>query len=344
MNKNETAPIEKWYRRIGRVSVGVVLFLILVGGIVRSTGSGMGCPDWPKCFGLLVPPSEVSEIPAAFFEKHPDYQAIEFNAFQTWTEYLNRLVGALVGLVVFVTALLSLGYFRRDKRIPALSILAVLLTGFEAWLGKLVVDQNLAGGMVTIHMLVAMIILATLITAVYLADAHRKDHPPRPMRVSPGFVALSLAVVLLTLLQILIGTQVREEVDEIAVAMNNGARETWIEQLGTTYTLHKVIWILVAGAIVVWVRKLLQVAKGEPRIRFFAFVLLSGLVCEVLMGVLLGNFALPAVLQPLHLLLAALIFAAEYALAVNIIGIERFLHKEMKIKYYANQPLVNAKQ
>lgn len=342
MNKHKTAPIEKWYRRIGRVSVGAVLFLILVGGIVRSTGSGMGCPDWPKCFGLMVPPSEVSEIPAEFFEKHPTYQAIEFNAFQTWVEYLNRLTGALIGLFAFATAVLSLGFWRKDKRITALSIAAMLLTGFEGWLGKLVVDQNLAGGMVTIHMLVAMIILAVLITAVYLADAHRKDHPPRAMNVSTGFAVLSIAVLLLTLGQILIGTQVREEVD--IVAMGNTPRDTWVNQLGTAYTMHKVLWMVVTALIVVWVRKLLQISKGESRIRIFAFVLLGGLAAEVLLGIVLGNFALPAVAQPLHLLLATLIFAAEYALAVNVLGIERFLHKQMKTKYYANQQLVDAKR
>jgi cytochrome c oxidase assembly protein subunit 15 len=292
----------------------------------------------------MVPPYEVSEIPATFFEKHPDYQAIEFNAFQTWVEYLNRLTGAVIGLFAFATAILSLGFWRKDKRITVLSIGAMLLTGFEGWLGKLVVDQNLAGGMVTIHMLVAMIILALLITAVYLADAHRKDYPPRVMKVSTGFAVLSISVLVLTLVQILIGTQVREEVDAVAIAMGNADRETWVDQLGFTYSIHKVLWIVVSGLIVVWVQKLLQISKGESRIRIFAFVLLGGLGAEVLLGIILGNFALPALAQPLHLFLASLIFAAEYALAVNVLGIERFLHKKMKLKYYANQQLVNAER
>ncbi|MEM6269742.1 MAG: COX15/CtaA family protein [Bacteroidota bacterium] len=344
MNKIKTAPIEKWYRRIGRVSVGAVLFLILVGGIVRSTGSGMGCPDWPKCFGVLVPPTDVADIPAQFFEQHPDYQTKTFNVFQTWTEYINRLIGALIGLFVLITAVLSIGFFRKDRRIPILSFGAVILTGFQGWLGKLVVDKNLEGGMVTIHMLVAMIILAVLITAVYFAEMHRKGGPARSYNVSSGFAWLSVAMLSLTLIQILIGTQVREAVDAVAVAMNDTGRETWVDQLGGYYSIHRSLWIVVAGLIVYWTRKLIRDPAGNPRMRFFAYVLLATLGLEVLMGMFLGSFALPAVAQPIHLLLAAVMFAAEYALVVNVLGIERFGHKQMKLEYHANRQLANAKQ
>ena len=325
-----SAPIEVWYRRIGKASVGAVLFLILVGGIVRSTGSGMGCPDWPKCFGLLVPPTEVSEIPADFFLAHPEYSTQEFNVFQTWTEYINRLIGALIGLFSFATAALSFGFFRKDKRVVFLSVAALLMVGFEGWLGKLVVDKNLEGGMVTLHMLVAMVIVATLITAVYFAASHEKSEAAqRPVGMPAHLSWLGIGVVLLTLVQILIGTQVREEVDVVAASMGMVGRDTWIDQLGTSYSIHKVIWMVVAGGLVVWARNLLK-SPVSRQVKFFVYVILGSLFAEILFGMLLSYLNLPPVLQPLHLLLAAVLFAAEFAVLINLLGVERVFRRRSR--------------
>jgi heme a synthase len=132
---NKSFPYKR-FRNIGVITVVAVYFLILVGGIVRSTGSGMGCPDWPKCFGSWVPPTDVSQLPDDYleiykeqrveknrklagyldkmgFEKvsqeifaHPNqYTETEFNVTKTWIEYLNRLVGVVIGILIFLTVL-----------------------------------------------------------------------------------------------------------------------------------------------------------------------------------------------------------------------------------------------
>lgn len=298
----------------------------MVGGIVRSTGSGMGCPDWPTCFGLLVPPTDVSEIPAAFFEANPEYQAQEFNAFQTWVEYINRLIGVLIGLFTFATFLLSLGFFRKQRSITILSFSAMALTGFVAWLGKVVVDKHLEGGMVTLHMLGAILILSLLITAVYLADARTQAvRADKRKGITPAVQWMGIGILLISLAQILIGTQVREQVDQIAAALDQQHRETWVEGLNSFYALHRVLWILIAGAIVVWVRRLTSLPDLPPRVKLFAYAMLGFLFAEVFLGILLAMFHLPPVLQPLHLVLANLLFAAELAVLVYVLGIERFM-------------------
>src|SRR4028119_1014324 len=125
-------PFVRRFRFVGLLTVASVYLLILVGGVVRSTGSGMGCPDWPKCFGTWVPPTAVSQLPPNYkeiyteqrvaknqriaktldqlgFEEvaaqifaHPtQYVETDFNATKTWIEYLNRLLGALIGVFIF---------------------------------------------------------------------------------------------------------------------------------------------------------------------------------------------------------------------------------------------------
>jgi heme a synthase len=339
---NKAASIELWYKRIAKISVGAVLFLILVGGIVRSTGSGMGCPDWPKCFGLMVPPTKVEDIPPSFFETHPQYESKTFNVFQTWTEYVNRLVGATIGLLMFATAALSFAFWKKDRRIIVLSILAMLLTGFEAWLGKLVVDKNLAGGMVTIHMLVAMIIVAMLVTANYLVAARSQKTRGNAAGTS-GLAWLGLLVLLLTVAQILIGTQVRETVDAAAAHLGTMKRDGWL-QPSTYYSLHKVIWIVVAGLTAWWVKQVLQQLQGNRTVKLFAVGLVAFIGVEIVLGVTLAYMDLPAFAQPLHMLMANLIFAAEFSILIHVLGVERLLIKRSSNETLLNGAVVNAEQ
>ena len=105
------------------VSLFAVYFLIFVGGLVRSTGSGMGCPDWPKCFGQWVPPLEKSELPSNYKEifKVQGKEIADFNAFKSWTEYFNRLIGVVIGFCVLGVFITSFSYFKDHKDITFMS-------------------------------------------------------------------------------------------------------------------------------------------------------------------------------------------------------------------------------
>ncbi|MCY7349764.1 MAG: COX15/CtaA family protein, partial [Cytophagaceae bacterium] len=150
-----------WFRRLGVVTIVTVYLLILAGGIVRSTGSGMGCPDWPRCFGSWVPPTSISQLP-------PNYQElygaklkgeVVFNALKTWIEYVNRLLGALTGVLIFATLIASVPFLKKDKPVFYLSLLAFIMVGFQGWLGSKVVSSELHPVMVTFHMIVAILIV-----------------------------------------------------------------------------------------------------------------------------------------------------------------------------------------
>ncbi len=291
------------FRRFALLTIVAVYFLILVGGIVRATGSGMGCPDWPKCFGRWIPPTAEEELP-------PDYQEIygshgyaedRFNAAKTWTEYVNRLIGVVIGLLIFVTLLLSLRFWRRDRAIVWWSLAAFLLVGFQGWLGSVVVDSNLAVWLVTVHMLVALVIVGVLL---YVWTRSHRDLWRGTMEELPRADLLFVGVLGLSLLQIAVGTQVREQIDEIA--RDGVERSGWIEALGLLLSFHRSYSLLLMALIgvLVWaVWKRSRPASVQRRIGAGLLVVIG---LEIAAGAAMYYFAVPAFLQPVHLLLAAL--------------------------------------
>ena len=130
------------FQKLAATSVALTLLLVTIGVVVRATGSGMGCPDWPLCHGQVIPP---------------------LNDPQAWIEWIHRTVAAVIGFVV-----LGLAFFAwRDHRDrPSLlwpSIAAVALVGFQAWLGKETVRLNNSGESVTAHLAAAMTLLGLLV-------------------------------------------------------------------------------------------------------------------------------------------------------------------------------------
>jgi protoheme IX farnesyltransferase len=130
------------FQRLALLSVVMTLALVTIGVIVRATGSGMGCPDWPLCHGRLIPPLD-------------DYQA--------WIEWVHRTVAAAIGFVVLALAFVA---FRDHRDRPSLlwpSVGVVFLVGFQAWLGRETVRLNNSGESVTAHLAAAMALVGLLV-------------------------------------------------------------------------------------------------------------------------------------------------------------------------------------
>lgn len=306
--------------RLALLTVVAVYVLIAVGGIVRATGSGMGCPDWPQCFDRWIPPTHVSQLPPNYQEIYSErgYADTEFNAAKTWTEYVNRLIGVLIGIFILLTAIAARHYRRADPPVFWWSVAAFVLVGFQGWLGSVVVASNLATWMITLHMLVALVIVCILIYV--LVRSQRRDDPTaaRP----PSLPAVAFAVAFgLVLVQTLVGTQVRERIDHVAREI--AERSVWIAETGALTLIHRSFSLVVAGAIVFLLWKLRSLTRGVPERslvgRFhgpLVKIVLAALLLEVLAGIGLFYFAVPPVLQPVHLLLAAILVGAVFALWV----------------------------
>ncbi len=324
------------------LSLVLVYGVIAAGAIVRMTGSGMGCPDWPKCFGYLIPPTERAELDWKpnheyqqgqviivnedlrvaikdfrsltnyqesnwkYYTKH-DYAL--FNPVHTWIEFINRLLGALGGLATLIVGILSFWQWRKNKWIPVISWLIILGMGFQAWLGKTVVDSNLQPFKITIHMVMALVIVAFLLYLYYISKS-KKNRLTIPAQVKN----MAVIALVLTLVQIAMGTQVRQFVDEQIDRLGEGTHALWLDPAPILFYVHRSFSLLVT-ALNVWL--FLRLRKRNFPLQLLKQVLaLIGL--EILTGILMYYFDFPFSSQPLHLLFASLLFGAQSYLLFHL--------------------------
>ncbi len=279
------------YQKTAVITVLATLFLIFIGGLVRAAGAGLGCPDWPQCFGLWIPPTSAAELPA-------QYDAGLFNPFHTWLEYFNRLVGVLIGFLITLNFAVSFKYRSSDPVITLSSGFAFILVIFQGWLGGQVVKSGLSESMITLHMILAMLILITLLYASFRAMNQRLQIKiPETRRKQ--LLSISGFLLGIVLIQLVLGTQVRESVD-VAKNVLKLPREEWIGSLDILYVIHRSFsWLVVVitGVLIYFNRK-----PGTPvLLRRLGTLILALVLLQVAMGVGMEWLGMPGVLQVLHL-------------------------------------------
>lgn len=291
--------LKQLFPTVAVTTVVVTVLLIFIGVLVRASGAGLGCPDWPKCFGLWIPPTNVADLPPQF---NPD----EFNVVHTWTEYINRLFGVLVGFLIILTTFFSLGYLKERKAVFSASFLALVLVIFQGWLGGQVVRSGLQPGMISVHMVVAMLILMTLVYATWTAikDRYRFTLMHNHKR---ALFAGSMLLLILMFVQIILGTQVREAID--MVDKLSYPRADWLDQVGIIDQIHRTFsWtILLTSGWIVYYVKSNNLVTNITKIAVTIFVLV---LVQIFIGVVLAYGGLPASFQVLHLGVSSFLFIA----------------------------------
>jgi cytochrome c oxidase assembly protein subunit 15 len=305
------------FRRLGTFTIFAVYLVILAGGIVRASGAGMGCPDWPTCFGQWIPPTHESQLPANYHEIYAQrgYENTQFNPVKTWTEYANRLVGATIGIFIFLTAWSSRMFLKTDKTVFYLAAGSFLLVGFQGWLGATVVASNLKPLMITLHMLLALFIVALLIYTI--ARSQRGLISQIDGDLVPAKVKTVLKVAMaMTLLQVAMGTQVREAVDFIAHEHSYIDRQYWRDDFPVIFYVHRSFSSLILFTNVWMAWKIRQSAANNSLLMRTAYALVGLVVTAILAGVTLDRLGMPPLAQPVHLLMANLIFGVQFLLYI----------------------------
>lgn len=304
------------FRFFAKVTIATVYVLILVGGIVRSTGSGLGCPDWPRCFGRWVPPTEVSQLPPDYKTRYAEDglppEKVVFNPVLTWVEYLNRLLGALTGVFIFMTVVLAyrghgVGW------VSSLSLAGFLLTGFQGWIGAKVVSTALMPLMITVHNLLAQLIVYLLLTAYLLSRRDRQETVLTRQERN-----LALLGWIFVIAQFYLGLGVRQWVDTLEQA--GAGKDAIIAELSRgeftpVFMLHRMFsWIL--GALVLWqywryFRSRKDIYDEGSALHQAA---LGCVAANIVVGVALQAFDLPAYAQPLHLFLGSIVLGVYFCI------------------------------
>jgi len=301
-------PVSRGFLTFSKIVLIAVFLVILAGGVVRMTQSGMGCPDWPTCFGRIIPPTDESQLPANYKELYSfKYVDTSFNAYHTWIEWINRMLGVLFGFLLIIQFAWSLGFRKTRSRITWLCLTNLLLTGFQGWLGAKVVEANLEVAKVTTHMLVALIIAALAWQVVHECRGTKVFVADKRLRV---FTILSLV---LLLAQVILGTEIREQIDHISLKLNFESRELWIDQLDTYFYIHRSFSILVGTSIIFLG---LKFRKYEV-IRLQLVVAVSLVMLIIALGVLMNYYSVPALAQPVHLLLSSVLVIVLYSVLLK---------------------------
>lgn len=294
-----------------------LIILIFIGAIVRVTGAGLGCPDWPTCWGKLVPPTSVEQIDfdhlnldrfrdkAERLGRDPaditrESLRAEFNARHTWTEFINRLSSFPIVITSLALAILGIRKKSLPRKVRLCCVAAFLLVMSNAILGAMVVLSGLHTGIITAHMALAFILIGLLVYIHWAAS----DQPAAIPQARRSHIA---ALLFLVIFEGLMGSQIRELTDALQLSHLGEARSLWINEIETSavYLIHRSFsWLIFFGAIFLFWK-----SKWRGVIPTLVMILVFSLM---IMGLILSQIGIVAVVQVLHVGITAILIAALF--------------------------------
>jgi protoheme IX farnesyltransferase len=283
------------YQKLTLVTIVATVLLVTLGVVVRATGSGMGCPDWPTCHGAWIPPTD-------------DYKA--------WLEWWHRTVAATIGILILGVAFLAWRDYGDRRSILWPSLAAVVLVGFQAWLGKETVRLNNSGESVTAHLAAAMSLLGLL---VYLFV--RSSYPARiaGRGASQRFTLLAAFSAAATFALLLFGSNVTATSQWYVFTdwpLMDGSLFPALNDANAAHVLHR--WVAVVVGFIVMGTGLVawRTQRRHPVLVWLGVAAALLFPLQGLVGGLQVLTGLEKWTQTLHVALSAIIWALAAALAV----------------------------
>jgi cytochrome c oxidase assembly protein subunit 15 len=309
----------KTFQRLIFLCIVGTYLVILAGAVVRGTSSGLGCPDWPRCFGQWIPPMDIHELPENYKEiyKIAGKTIADFDPFKTWTEYLNRLLGVLLGIGIVALFIKSFSMRESEKNLPWFCGGLLFLIIIQGGVGALVVSTHLKPFIITVHMFLALLLLFGLLyLRKYCKDLQDISIGPK---IDMKGLGLSKILIFCTFVQILMGTQVRQQVDHLIRDTQTATHETVISNLGWIFYIHRSFSIFILGF---YFYLLFYFHRSRYNPSAFLLTLLSFfcVLGNVSTGILLNYFEFPVNAQPPHLFFGIMTIGLLYSLYLNLKG------------------------
>ena len=269
------------------------------------------------CYQVITQPT-----PSPVIEPKPKSRKLipllptPFNAIHTWTEYVNRLIGAFLGLSLVICLGLSLPYLGTRTLIPLRMLAIVILTVIQGWFGSIVVSTHLLPGTITVHMALALLILAGLV--VLYVETSPGKRVNATFRLGNTMRYALAALLVLSLVQVFLGTQVRQQIDILADTLGRDQRRIWIDGLNWVFKVHRsfsILLLVLTGWIFYQVNRYMSHYWVVYRMTWFLTVFVG---IETLSGVTMAYFGMPVWAQPLHMLMSSMIIGAEVYLLSSV--------------------------
>jgi heme o synthase len=284
----------KAFRALSVATALVTYALVVLGGVVRVSGSGLGCPDWPLCHGRLLPPLDVHAI----------------------IEYSHRTTASLTSALVVLTAVVAWLAWRKRRDIVVPATVALVLLVVQVVLGAITVRLELPPMIVLAHLATAMALLAAVCVTAVAAIVPRPATP-----ADRGLVRLARAAAAGTYLLILSGSLV-------VGSGASGSCNAWplcgggfnlaFDGYPAIQLLHRGLAAAVGLLIIVSLVALLNRYREERAVRATVALTLAALAFQVAVGAAVVTLHLPAALRGLHLALASAVWAGTVVLAVLV--------------------------
>ncbi|NYT62928.1 COX15/CtaA family protein [Alcaligenaceae bacterium] len=319
------------YRKLVFFTWFLTLDLIMFGAFVRLTDSGLGCPDWPGCYGKITPIGASGHIEQAL--QAMPYGAVSFS--KAWIEMIHRYVGSILGMLIIAIVYMAWRYRRQLGNTPRLAVVTLIAVCIQGAFGAWTVTHQLMPVVVTSHLLGGMILLALM---TWLA-AREKAHAAISAQAAHWLPWMAGGLILL-FVQIALGGWVSTNYAALACMDFPTCHGAWIPPMDFEggYSLIRALGMLPSGDMISqyaltaihWVHRNFAFAVfaylgilawkmlAEPGLQGPAKLLLGLLLAQLLTGLTTIFFQWPLLIAVLHNGGAAGLVLASVTLLVRL--------------------------